>query len=213
MDARKVDIYKACDAAIKAMNRDNVKAFGKLKLADWDEIHLIRTVTAVYRTSARRARQRYYEVAFEAYILAMLLCGETMEKAQEKAEKGITGAFVDQLLEDVDPVTGYSFQRETERKAQRLAEALEAKEDKNAEIDKALRYWSQQLGQYAINFTDYAVQQAFMDAGVAKAEWLTQRDGRVCLECHERDGMIYRIDEIPPKPHWGCRCRLRPVRE
>lgn len=206
-----VNLYAACDRAIQAMNRENVEAFGRLKTAKWDEVSVIRTVKAVYKKAAERARKRYYEVGFEAYLLGLMLCGEEPKKAHRMAEEAITEEWVDRILSETDFVTLYRFDTETERKAYRLAEALETGVDRNREIDKALRFWSQQCGQYAINVTDYAVIQAFTDYGVEMAEWVTAKDERVCNECHAYDTQVFRIDEVPPKPHWGCRCRLKPV--
>ena len=211
MKADNVNIYAACDKAIKAMNRENVEAFGRLKAADFDEVNIIRTVKAVYSKAAKRARKRYYEVGFEAYLLGMAMCGEEPKKAHRMAEKAITEEWVDRILTETDFVTMYRFDTETERKAMRLAEALETGINRNAEIDKALRFLSMMFGQYAINVTDYAVVQAFQDYGVEMAEWITAKDERVCNECHAYDTQVFRIDEVPPKPHWGCRCRLRPV--
>ena len=210
MDVTKVDYYSACDKAIHGMNKQLVEAFGRLKMAKWDEVNIIRTVLTVYRNSARKARRRYYEVAFESYILMCILCGEEPENAQRMAEKAITDEWVDGILSETDFVTLYRFDSEMERKAYRLAEALEVPKNRNAEIDKAMRFWSQQLGQYAINFTDYAMIQAMDDEGIGYAEWIDMHDERVCSECRSRNGKIYRIDEIPAK-HYRCRCRLRPV--
>ena len=109
-------------------------------------------------------------------------------------------------------MTLYRFDSETERKAYRLAETLEVAPNRDAEIDKALRAWSQQLAQYAINMTDYAMVQAMDDAGIEYAEWVDMHDEKVCRECRHRNGQVYKLDEIPTK-HAHCRCRLRPVRE
>lgn len=206
-----VNVYEACDKAISATNRENVEAFGRLKLAKWDEVSVIRTVKTVYRSSARRARKLYYEVGFEAYLLAMAMCGVPPKKAHQMAENAIDEEWVDGILTQTDFVTLYRFDSEMERKAIRLAEAMEVAENRNAEIDKALRFWSMQLGQYFINVTDYAVIQAYEDAGILLAEWETADDEKVCHECHALGGQVFRINEIPPKPHWGCRCRFRPV--
>lgn len=208
---KKVNVYEACDKAIKAMNRENVEAFTQLKGMKFDELNLIRTVKAVYTASAQRARKRYYEVAFEAYLLGMALCGYDPKEAHKMAEKNITEQWVNATLKESDPVTLYKFDEETERKAYRLAEALEVTPNKAREIDKALKLWSQQLGQYAINITDYAVLDAYMDAGVEEVVWESERDQKVCAECDSMDGMRFSIEEIPFKPHWGCRCMLLPV--
>lgn len=211
MDVKTVDYYGACDKAIQSMNRSNLEAFGRLKMAKWDHINVIQTVTRLYRKSAKEARRRYYEVAFEAYLLMMALCGVDHRKAHKMAEETITETWVDDVLSQTDFVTLYRFDTEMERKAYRLAETLEVSQDRDTEINKALRFWSQQLGQYAINMTDYAMHAALDDAGIEFAEWVTMKDERVCSECRALDNQVFRVDEFPDKPHMGCRCRKRPV--
>lgn len=211
MNADRVSLYQACDTAIRAMNREIVSAFGKLKLAKWDDVSIIRTVKTMYHTSERRARKRYYEVAFEAYVLAMILCGESADKAHSEAEKAITNDWIDMVLTVPDPVTKYAFRPEVDRKVYRLAEALEVSPDREKEIDRAERDWSRQLGQYAIIFTDEAIVQAYRDAGVERVVWDTEDDPKTCHSCIAYHGREYPIDEIPPKPHYGCRCRILPV--
>ena len=206
-------VYQACDNAIRAMNRENLEDFGRLKATRWDEIQIIRRVVALYARNAKKARKRYFEVAFEAYILALLMCGIEAKKAHKMAEKEISLDWVDDMLERVDPVAGYMFERETERKAYRLAETLEVSNDRDFEINKALRFWSQQLGQFAINATDYAMIEAYKDAGIKEVYWVTQKDERVCEDCEDLDGQTFPVDEIPPKPHLGCRCLILPVIE
>ena len=207
------EAYGPCDRAIKALDRQMVADFGKLKLAKWDQLNVIKEVTKLYEKSAEKARKRYYEVAFEVYVLILLWNDVEAGKAHKMAEKAITEKWVDGILKDPDFVTHYSFTAETERKAQRLAEALSSTEDRIAEIDKGMRLWSRQVGQYAINFTDYAAIQAFDDAGIEKVQWVTQHDERVCTECGALDGKVFLLEDIPPKPHWGCRCFWKAVLE
>jgi len=213
MSAKEVNVYAACDKAIKALDRMNVEAFGRLKLAKWDRINIIQTVVKTYRESANQARKRYFEVAFEAYLLGLSMCGIDPKKAHRMAEKTITAAWVTAVLKQTDFITLYRFDTEAERKAYRLAETLEVSDNRNQEIDRALRHWSRQIGQYAINMTDYAMVQAFEDAGVTTVQWVAQMDERVCSECSELDGQVFQIDELPRKPHINCRCNLIPVAE
>ena len=100
---------------------------------------------------------------------------------------------------------------QTERKAYRLAETLEEKNWREREIDKALKYWTNQVNQYCINFTDYALIKAFQDAEALEVEWVSERDNRVCNKCYSYDGERFLVTEVPTKPHLGCRCRLIPV--
>lgn len=206
-------IYDGADRAIREMNRQNLKAFGLLKLMKADELHVIRRIKETYDASARRARTRYYEIAVEAYILAMIEAGKSNKDATKAADRDIDAAWVLAMLEEADPVTLYAFLPEKDRKAARLAEALEASPDKGKEIDKALRYWTVQVGQYAITAVDRARLEAFRRAGIKEVMWNTERDERVCEECEPRDGEVYPIDAVPPKPHLNCRCWLTPVTE
>lgn len=207
----KYDVYGPADDAIKRMNRRNLKAFDRLRLMKNDEINLIREVSKVYRESAKYARQCYYEIAVQVYIVAAILGHMTNAEATKEVDDDITLDWVDEMLEETDFVTLYRFDRETERKAQRLAETLSATDKWNDEIDKALRYWTLQVGQYAINVTDRARLEAFMRAGVKRVKWNTEKDERVCAECHKMDGKVFDIEDAPPKMHINCRCFYTPV--
>lgn len=207
-----MNVYSACDKAIKAMNRENLEAFTRLKGMKFDELNIIRSVKSTYQESAKRARKRYYEVAFEAYLIGMSMCGMDAAEAHQMAEKAITPEWIGKILSEVDFMTLYRFDTETERKLYRLAEALEVTEERAREIDKALKAWSQQVGQYAINVTDYAVVDAFLDAGVKEVVWDSEDDDKTCHACAALDGQTFSIDEIPRKPHPGCRCGIRPVK-
>ena len=222
------------------MNREIVRDFGTLRMAKFDEVNVIRDVNSVYRKQRRKARSHYYEMAMEAFLLALYLCGIDGKKAQKMADDLITLAWVDTILGEVSPVTKYRFDTETERKAQRLAEALIGADTAvpagepekggkqtgvsggggrkptglgpGVEIDKAMRDWSRQVGQESIEITDAAVMEAYEEAGVARGMWVTERDQRVCSDCHQLDGKVFPLADIPTKPHWNCRCRIVPVR-
>ena len=142
MAAGNVNVYEACDRAIQQMNREIVEDFVKLKLAKFDQVNVIKTVLKVYRDSAKRAKKRYYGVAFEAYLLGLYLSKIEGKKAHQMAEKAITNEWVEDVLNETDFITLYQFYPEMERKAYRLAEALSAAESRDQEIDKAMRLWS-----------------------------------------------------------------------
>jgi len=205
------DLYAMADRAIKSMNRENLKAFGRLKLAKWDEINVVRAVGTVYDESAALARKRYLEIAKDAYIRAMVEAGKTRKEAERDAWEDITMLWLLGLLEDVDPVMMYSFATETERKKQRLIEALSVAENKNQEIDRALRAWTVQVAQFADNAVYRARIDAFRAAGIESVMWVSQRDDRVCRDCDDLDGEIFQIDQIPPPQHPHCRCHVVPV--
>lgn len=210
--ASNADIYEACDRMIRATNRELLRDFNALKLAKWDRVNIIRTVTDAYRRNAKRFRKRYAEVVYDAYVFGLAdLCGMNRAEARRMADQIDTEELVDLMLEEVNPVTRYRFNEELERKAYRLAESMEIAENRNLEIDRALKQLSRQAGQYAILATDMALLIAFEDAGAEEAEWVTRKDERVCHECRALDGKVFPIDRFPDKPHIGCRCGRRPA--
>lgn len=206
-----MNVYQSADNAIRQMNRRNLKAFDRLKLMKHDELNIIRRVSDVYDDSARYARTRYYEIAYEVFIMALVECKKENLWATRRADEFIDYDWVDEMLEEEDFVTLYRFDTETERKKQRLIEALSATDRWNSEIDKALRYWTLQIGQYAINVTDRARLAAFHEAGIENVKWNTEHDERVCEVCDELDGKIFPIDKAPGKQHINCRCFYTPV--
>jgi SPP1 gp7 family putative phage head morphogenesis protein len=149
----------------------------------------------------------------EAYIVALVQAHITNAEATKRADRDIDLDWVDEMLEETDFVTLYRFDTEMERKKQRLIEALAATDHWNDEIDKALRYWTLQVGQYAINTVDRARLEAFKKAGVKKVRWNTEKDERVCKTCHALDGKVFEIDKAPNKQHINCRCWYSPVFE
>lgn len=204
-------IYDSADAAIRAMNREDLRAFGRLKTMRFDELHVIREVTAVYDTAALKAKKRYRKVAYDSLVEALILCGWTSAEARRDAEKILGEKWVRDWLGETDPVVRYQFDPEKDRKKQRLIESLAVKPGRDAEIDRALKEWSRQTGHFAIAVTDRARLDAFRHAGVEEVEWVTERDARVCRYCRSLDGKRYPIGKVPGKAHMGCRCHLMPV--
>ena len=206
-----MNIYAEADSAIRTMNRKNLKAFNLLKLAKWDEISIIRAVSAAYEESARMAKRKYQEIAQGACLTALKEAGVSEAIASGMAMDEITTDWILDMLEEVDQVTLYAFLPEMERKKQRLIEALAAAQNRNAEIDKALRYWAVQVGQYADNSVYRARLDAFRITGIERVRWVTQKDERVCGDCDSLDEQIFQIDSVPPPQHIHCRCFIVPV--
>lgn len=203
--------YDAADRAIRDMNKRNLRAFDRLKTLKFDEANILSEVTKVYKESRRLAIKRYLAIAILSYELALIECGYDHERAKKDADDDIMEDWILDMLEDYDEVTLYRFNEETERKAARLAEAIIASHNKAEEVDKALRLWSLQVAQFADNTVVRATKDAYAEAGVEKVEWVAEKDDRVCSTCDKRDGKIYTLDNVPPIPHFRCRCTLVPV--
>ena len=203
--------YSLADKAIRDLNKRNLRSFDRLKTLKFDDLNIFRIVSEVYETSALIARRRYVSIAYYAYVEAMIQAGITRKDAEKAADEDIVEDWIIEMMDNENETTLYRFDTETERKKARLAEALAVAHDKIAEIEKALRYWSLQLAQYADESVVIGTVHGFKDAGVKKVRWITAGDQKVCKECKSRDGKIYPIESVPGPAHFRCRCILEPV--
>lgn len=192
--------------AIDELNRIAVRRFDRVKrllAKNSDEFLIVRYLTSLYAElddETRKSLEELSEAEYEAY--------------REDDDDMLEDLFLERILADPDPVTKYSYDAEVLRKRDRAIEAAIASRstsERNAELDKALRLWSQMTNQYCDNVSDAAVIQALKNNGVKYVMWNTERDDRVCEDCKERDRKIYPITNIPFKLHWRCRCWLTRV--
>ena len=204
--------FKKSDAVIRDMNKRNIRAFDRLKTLKFDELNVLRSVTKVYDDAVRIAKLRYQQLAYDAYLAALIEAGVRDKRAKKEAEEELWDLFVLDLLEETNETTLYSFDHEIDRKRDRLIEALAVAHNKSEEIEKALRYLSAQLAQYADEVVVAATIKGYEDAGIKRVKWVTMEDNRVCAVCEERDGRIYDIDKVPDRAHWNCRCVLIPIK-
>lgn len=187
---------------------------------DFDELNVFGSCKRLYSELDKDNRKAWLELARMKY-----------EKCKPHGDELPVLAWLNLILDEYDPVTKYSYENEVPRKRDRLIEGVlsvgrtwssgEQKNeaanaasvgDKNKEYKKALGYWSQMTAHYCDAVSDAATVKAYSDAGVEEVVWRTVEDDKVCDECDERNGLVFKIDRIPPKPHWGCRCYIEPVR-
>lgn len=198
-------MYEFADSVMNYLNGRFYEMFNglKSKLLSIDEINLLQSVKALYNELDELVREMMYNIAVYAY-----------ENADGDDVSHITDTLLSQMVfEEYDPVLKYVYENEVERKCSRLFESLVATERDAAEVDTALRYWSAMIAQYAITVTDIATLTAYRDSEVTEVEWICVGDGKECGICHERNGAVYLIEDVPPKPHIGCRCYFVPFRE
>lgn len=131
----------------------------------------------------------------------------------------ISEKYVDETLGEYNPVTGYLYYPEADRKRSRLAEALITavilglRAEYHKELKKFADLWHTQTLQYAETMVDKTRIKTFKKNGIKRVVWVSEHDNRVCEECKERDGKIYPINAIPTKPHYNCRCWIEPLKE
>lgn len=193
-------MYDCTDKVILYMKKRFIRLFNQFKSqVSFDELNVLQSARSLYEELEKIVEDSFLLIAKRAY-----------------ADNGgthtytITTDWLLEMLEEYDPVTKYVYLHEVERKCSRFAESILASSNTAQEVNIALRYWSNMVSQYAIEVTDRAALQAYIDRGAEKVIWVTVKDEKRCKECRARDGKIYDITKIPPKPHIGCRCFLLP---
>ena len=210
--------YSYMDKVLEYLRKKFVRSFRK-KVPQFDELNVIQHSHDLYDGIEAEAEECYLKIAEDSYKFHLRECrdenfiGEKKMSALMALVATVVGIrFIRELLDEYDRITKYVYSHEVERKRARYAESIIASEDNPVDRDRAMRLFYRQVAQKAIEVTDEAGKQAYRDAGVKWVKWVTKLDGRECQECKDRNGNIYRIDEVPRKPHINCRCTLKPYR-
>lgn len=198
--------YTLSDQAAKLLNRKAIRRFDKAKrdcnLLHIDELNVIKVLTALYKDLAADNKKAFFDLAVMAY-----------QNAQPHGKKEPDMSWLLALLDSYDPVYLVVYTNEVERKRDRMIEGVIASSSKTKEFRRGLSLWSKLSAHECDRITDEATLKAFRDSGVKKVRWVTERDEKVCETCGPRDGKVYDIDKVQPKPHVNCRCVLQPVKE
>lgn len=214
--------YEAADKAIPKLkayaNREFVRTRLGLRFDEINASRVFRETKALYKRLDKDAKAWYEKIAVLSFDDAIQECVEFGAITKEEAKR-IRDAFgahktVQKALESYGVVTKYVYANEVDRKQSRLAEAVISDKESGGRTDilkdfnTSLNYWIGQITQAALDVEDLAVLTAYELAGVEKVVWMTEEDDKVCDVCEERDQEVFDIDDVPPKPHYGCRCWL-----
>ena len=198
-------MYKQADKGITLLNKRYVTLFGRLKnLTKYDERNVVEAVNKIFDEINSLTLKVYVNIAQSVY--------REITK-DEDTEDIIDEMWVLAFLQEYDSITKYVYLSEADRKRTRLIEAMIASDNKSAEANTAMKIWSRQSTQACIEITDRAAQKAYLDSGIDKVIWETEDDIKVCEICEKRDGRVYSLENVPGKPHYNCRCWLRPFVE
>lgn len=199
--SKSLDIYEIADKVADRLVETYAKEFGKVNVTDFDALNVIKQSKKLYSWLEKVTKESYL-------MLANIVYSDFAEEGEELTEVWLSG-----ILEAYDPVTRYVFDNEWERKRQLFVEGMIASKDKKLESKLSAARLAKQSVQYTITVADEAQLEAYRKNGVKKVRWVSERDSRVCDVCSSRDGNVYPINAIPPKPHYNCRCRFEPVEE
>lgn len=132
------------------------------------------------------------------------------------ARKRYDDEWLMEYLEFLDPVTGYRYYSELDRKIYRAYEEVLSQITANVSpaqrIDRCMSLLNKQITQKAIGIVLQTVIDAYKSNGIQKVRWYTMMDERVCDECRPRHGQIFDINKLPER-HYYCRCWTIPVVE
>lgn len=196
--------YDLADKATELLNKKATKRFEDAKneaaRRDFDELNVLEVTRTLYQDLQADNQSAFLELAQERY-----------QEAEPHGEEPPDLAWLLALLAAYNAVMKYQYSNEWERKRDRTAEAINSSTAKVTEFRRGLAYWSQMTGWFADEVTDQTTLKAYQDSGVKRVKWNAVLDGRECETCKERDGKIYPIRSIPPKPHPGCRCFYTPA--
>ena len=199
------NFYETTDKAIELLNRRATKRFedAKDKAAKdgFDELSVLSVTRELYDQLEADNRQVYLELAQERY-----------QEGEPHGEEPPDLAWLLALLAAYNAVTKVIYDNDVDRKRQYTAEGINSSTAKVTEFRRGLHYWAGLTASYADIVTDESTLKAFRDAGVRRVRWVTAGDEKVCETCRERNGKVYSINEIPPKPHRRCRCVYQPVK-
>lgn len=178
----------------------------------FDELNVMEIMRTLYEdidSNCRRAFRKLYHDRFAEMWL--FLKGE--EPDEDTIEELLEMELAN-LFDDVNDQTHYIWSTEIVRKRDKAIEAIWAspsKVQKQIEVDKGIRFVSQQIGFYTDIVSDLASFEALQRADIPKVMWNAQNDKKVCRACEKLDGEVFEIDRTPAKPHLRCRCWLSPA--
>lgn len=181
----------------------------RLLIDGFDELSVLRNLTTLYETLDQNNHMAFLEVYVGRYQKTFKKTKKGYDEIYELAE-----LYLIDLLSEPNEVTKYTYDTEVLRKRDRAIESVNATQGiqfKQAEINKALRYWTMQTGFYMDIVCEDAHKQALRDMGVKRVKWYALEDDKVCNECEQLAGKEFNIDEIPFAPHPRCRCHVEAI--
>lgn len=216
---KQTERYGLTDLLLAILTTELRKEVNRLDVIGFSELNALR-ITSLTKEMIERLlksnRREFIKIAQ----------GAADEAAEDLKELGLAvspitpdGKYVDKVLREHNPVTGYLYNAEADRKRARLAEALitalliKSRADYHNELRKFANLWHTQTLQYGETMVDKARVDTFKKNGIKRVMWKAENDEKVCEECKARDGKIYLLSEYPGKAHYNCRCWLIPIKD
>jgi SPP1 gp7 family putative phage head morphogenesis protein len=211
-------MYRQADKLLEQLKKLIRREFNRLGIMGFDELNVTRVTKETTELFARllaENNKRYLQAAVKACTDAkarVILAGY-----EDRPVNVPDAAWLAGFLAKYNFVSGYLYEQEAERKRLRLAEQMmtaveyQSRPLYNDSVRRSANLWWTQVAHYMLDVVDEATLETYEMMGVERVEWHTNIDGHECKTCRERHGKIYPINDVPPKAHRNCRCRLAPV--
>ena len=212
--------YDLADELIKKLDAELRREINRLDVMGFDELNAMTVkskteemVERLLKSNLTVFKALAYAAMKEAVEDLDILYG-TKGKAKPIATED---KDVEAVLKEYNPVTDYLYYPEADRKRSRLSEALivavmiQNRDRYHFQLRKFANLWHTQTKQYGDTIVDAFREKTFKENGVEYVMWQSEHDDRVCGTCEEMNGKIYKITDIPAKPHYNCRCWIVPV--
>ncbi len=213
-------MYEHLDSLLAKAKKKIRTEFNRLGVMGFDSLNVVNTkkVTKEMFDRLLADNEKMYQKAADDTYSKAKKKAMSAGYAEEKSENpGVGGEWLTTILLGYNLITGYLYDKEAERKRLRLNEQIltareyDDRQMYNAGLQRSANLWWTQTSQYGIDVVDKAALKAYEDMGVDKVRWVAEIDGRECEVCRSRNGKIYKIDKVPAKTHYGCRCILEPL--
>ena len=188
--------YDYLDYVLRYTARRILAVFQKYRKMRFDELNVVGNIKKLYEELEQINLKAFKDIANYYF------------QSEPHGDGVWLYMWLEDLLRTPSKTIKYAYDAETVRKRDRLVEALIASNGSKPEFDKAMKYWTQMTGWFGIEVADEALRRARLMDGVTHVIWVSEHDSRVCGTCEDLDGRVYPIEEVPVKPHPGCRCRL-----
>ena len=197
--------YRLADQAVDLLNRRATKRFEDAKdeaaQDGFDELSVLSITQTLYDNLSADNEEIFLELAQERY-----------QEAEPHGEEPPDMTWLLAFLAAYNAVTKVIYDNDVDRKRQYTTEGINSSTAKVTEFRRGLHYWADLTATYADIVTDESTLKAYRDSGIRRVRWITAGDEKVCETCRERNGKVYSINSIPPKPHRRCRCIWEAIR-
>lgn len=186
----------------------------RLKLNSFHELsnmEIRKRITSLFNKIGASNRQYIEDCLEDAFIKRKKLknCKDVKDYMK------IIGFDIDKYFDTYSRTLLFVYLNELQRREARYAEGTIAIGDMNSadmlnHQKRNVSSMSKMADEVAVDAERESTLLSFKHDGFTKVVWVSEMDDRVCGECELLNGQVFDIDNVPERPHQGCRCEIEP---